>query len=62
MLILTPVADVARAGECPLFHVCDIRDPRLTAQNYSGDYGDFASFATHMRRLAEDKGVDMLLV
>lgn len=31
-------------------------------QNYSGDFGDLASFATHMRAMAEDKGVDLLLV
>ncbi|WWD05053.1 hypothetical protein V865_003124 [Kwoniella europaea PYCC6329] len=30
--------------------------------NYSGDYGSLASFATHMRRIAHDKGVDLLLV
>ncbi|WRT67957.1 uncharacterized protein IL334_004931 [Kwoniella shivajii] len=30
--------------------------------NYSGDYGSLASFATHMRRIAKDKGVDLLLV
>lgn len=31
-------------------------------QNYSGDYGSFASFVTHMRQLAEKKGVDLLVV
>ncbi|EST05352.1 Phosphoesterase domain protein [Kalmanozyma brasiliensis GHG001] len=30
--------------------------------NYSGDWGDFASFVSHMRKLAKDKGVDLLLV
>ncbi|WWC88647.1 uncharacterized protein L201_003560 [Kwoniella dendrophila CBS 6074] len=30
--------------------------------NYSGDFGSLASFATHMRRIASDKGVDLLLV
>nr|XP_019012947.1 vacuolar protein [Kwoniella pini CBS 10737]OCF51728.1 vacuolar protein [Kwoniella pini CBS 10737] len=30
--------------------------------NYSGDYGSLASFATHMRRIASEKGVDLLLV
>jgi 2',3'-cyclic-nucleotide 2'-phosphodiesterase (5'-nucleotidase family) len=30
--------------------------------NYSGDWGDFASFVKHMRALAESKGVDLLLV
>ncbi len=36
--------------------------PNVLTQNYSGDYGDFASFATHMRRLAADKSADLLLV
>jgi hypothetical protein len=31
-------------------------------QNYSGDYGDLASFATHMRAIADFKGVDLLLM
>ncbi|KAI0253692.1 Metallo-dependent phosphatase-like protein [Lactifluus subvellereus] len=30
--------------------------------NYSGDFGDFASFVTHMKEIAEEKGVDLLLV
>ncbi|WWD18629.1 hypothetical protein CI109_103082 [Kwoniella shandongensis] len=30
--------------------------------NYSGDFGSFASFATHMRSIADSKGVDLLLV
>ncbi|KAJ6525668.1 Metallo-dependent phosphatase-like protein [Mycena capillaripes] len=30
--------------------------------NYSGDFGDFASFVTHMKELALKKDVDLLLV
>lgn len=30
--------------------------------NYSGDWGDFASFVYHMRREAKKKGVDLLVV
>ncbi|KAK1925880.1 putative vacuolar protein [Papiliotrema laurentii] len=30
--------------------------------NYSGDYGSFASFVSHMRFIAEEKGVDLLVV
>ncbi|RPD70195.1 hypothetical protein L226DRAFT_539048 [Lentinus tigrinus ALCF2SS1-7] len=30
--------------------------------NYSGDLGDFASFVTHMKQLALEKDVDLLLV
>ena len=31
-------------------------------ENYSGDYGDFASFVKHMRSIADEKGVDLLVV
>lgn len=30
--------------------------------NYNGDFGDFASFVAHMKELAEQKNVDLLLV
>nr|GAT59669.1 predicted protein [Mycena chlorophos] len=30
--------------------------------NYSGDFGDFASFVTHMKQIALEKDVDLLLV
>lgn len=30
--------------------------------NYSGDWGDFASFVSHMRLQAKQKGVDLLVV
>lgn len=30
--------------------------------NYSGDWGDFASFVAHMRRRAKKQGVDLLVV
>ncbi|KAI6043485.1 Metallo-dependent phosphatase-like protein [Pisolithus marmoratus] len=30
--------------------------------NYSGDLGDFASFVTHMKQIAVEKNVDLLLV
>ncbi|KAB5590830.1 Vacuolar protein [Ceratobasidium theobromae] len=30
--------------------------------NYSGDFGDFASFVTNMKQMADKKGVDLLLV
>ncbi|KAJ1311134.1 hypothetical protein OPQ81_009635 [Rhizoctonia solani] len=30
--------------------------------NYSGTYGDFVSFVAHMKKLAEEKNVDLLLV
>jgi hypothetical protein len=34
----------------------------LTEQNYSGDFGDLASFATHMRSIAASKGSDFLIM
>ena len=30
--------------------------------NYSGDWGDWIAFTQHMRRLADERGVDLLLV
>ncbi|PCH36598.1 hypothetical protein WOLCODRAFT_167014 [Wolfiporia cocos MD-104 SS10] len=30
--------------------------------NYSGDFGDFASFVTHMKQIALEKDVDLLLI
>ncbi|CCO29084.1 putative protein PB2B2,06c [Rhizoctonia solani AG-1 IB] len=30
--------------------------------NYSGDFGDFASFVEHMRKEADKKGVDLLVI
>ncbi|OWT39813.1 vacuolar protein [Cryptococcus neoformans Bt1] len=30
--------------------------------NYSGNYGSFASFVIHMRKIADEKGVDLLLI
>ncbi|KZT55537.1 hypothetical protein CALCODRAFT_437087 [Calocera cornea HHB12733] len=30
--------------------------------NYSADFGDFLSFVTHMKEIAQEKGVDLLLV
>lgn len=30
--------------------------------NYSGDWGDFASFVSHLRSLAKKKGVDLLVI
>jgi hypothetical protein len=31
-------------------------------QNYSGDYGDFASFTEHLQASARERNVDLLLV
>ena len=34
----------------------------MTRPQYSADWGDYISFATHMRRLADKEGFDLLLV
>lgn len=56
-------------GDIVLLHTTDIHGWYLAHQkksqpepNYSGDWGDFASFVAHMRKLAKKKGVDLLLV
>ncbi|KAJ7510105.1 Metallo-dependent phosphatase-like protein [Mycena galericulata] len=36
--------------------------PSFPEPNYSGDFGDFASFVAHMKELALEKDVDLLLV
>ncbi|TFY74337.1 hypothetical protein EWM64_g9675 [Hericium alpestre] len=36
--------------------------PSLPEPYYSGDFGDFASFVSHMKKIAEEKDVDLLLV
>ncbi|KAJ7632877.1 Metallo-dependent phosphatase-like protein [Roridomyces roridus] len=36
--------------------------PSFPEPNYSGDFGDFSSFVTHMKELALQKDVDLLLV
>ncbi|KAL4079062.1 Metallo-dependent phosphatase-like protein [Scleroderma citrinum] len=56
-------------GDLNVLHTTDIHGWLLGHQkaswpepNYSGDLGDFASFVTHMKQQAKDKGVDLLLV
>ncbi|CBQ73478.1 conserved hypothetical protein [Sporisorium reilianum SRZ2] len=56
-------------GDLVALHVTDIHGWYQGHQkksepepNYSGDWGDFASFVSHMRKLAKKKGVDLLLV
>ena len=56
-------------GDVQIIHTTDIHGwyqghmkSSQPEPNYSGDWGDFASFVIHMRRLAKKKGVDLLLV
>ena len=38
------------------------QEPSEPEPNYSGDFGDFASFVINMKQIADKKGVDLLLV
>ncbi|EJD02035.1 uncharacterized protein FOMMEDRAFT_168595 [Fomitiporia mediterranea MF3/22] len=56
-------------GELNVIHTTDSHGWLLGHQkasppepNYSADFGDFASFVTHMKEIAKQKGVDLLLV
>ncbi|GAC97673.1 predicted phosphoprotein phosphatase [Pseudozyma hubeiensis SY62] len=56
-------------GDLQVLHLTDVHGwyqghmkKSYPEPNYSGDWGDFASFVTHMRHLAKKKGVDLLLV
>ncbi|KDN40783.1 hypothetical protein K437DRAFT_183508 [Tilletiaria anomala UBC 951] len=56
-------------GQVQVLHTTDIHgwyQGHLKASepepNYSADWGDFASFVSHMRKLAKKKGADLLVV
>ncbi|KZV66464.1 hypothetical protein PENSPDRAFT_612591 [Peniophora sp. CONT] len=56
-------------GDVNIIHTTDShgwllghQKPSEPEPNYSADFGDFASFVTHMKALAEEKDVDLLLV
>lgn len=56
-------------GDFNVLHTTDIHGWLLGHQraswpepNYSGDLGDLASFVTHMKGIAKNKSVDLLLV
>ncbi|KAH8112346.1 Metallo-dependent phosphatase-like protein [Phellopilus nigrolimitatus] len=56
-------------GDVNVIHTTDThgwllghQKPSPPEPNYSGDFGDFASFVTHMNKLALEKDVDLLLV
>ncbi|KAJ7512845.1 Metallo-dependent phosphatase-like protein [Mycena galericulata] len=66
---LTPPSRPLQWGSLNIIHTTDSHGWLLGHQhtsfpepNYSGDFGDFASFVTHMKALALDKDVDLLLV
>ncbi|KAI0310758.1 Metallo-dependent phosphatase-like protein [Amylostereum chailletii] len=66
---LTPPARALEWGDVNIIHTTDShgwllghQKPSLPEPNYSGDFGDFASFVAHMKEIAWKKGVDLLLV
>ncbi|KZP12981.1 Metallo-dependent phosphatase, partial [Athelia psychrophila] len=66
---LTPPTRALEWGDLNIIHTTDShgwllghQKPSFPEPNYSGDFGDFSSFVTHMKALAAEKGVDLLLV
>ncbi|KAI0359543.1 hypothetical protein OH77DRAFT_1035258 [Trametes cingulata] len=66
---LTPPTRPLEWGDLNIIHTTDSHGWLLGHQkasfpepNYSGDFGDFASFVAHMKQIAEEKDVDLLLV
>ncbi|KAF8260660.1 Metallo-dependent phosphatase-like protein, partial [Lactarius quietus] len=56
-------------GDVNIIHTTDThgwllghQKPSFPEPNYSGDFGDFASFVAHMKKIAIEKDVDLLLV
>ncbi|KAI0061923.1 hypothetical protein BV25DRAFT_715601 [Artomyces pyxidatus] len=66
---LTPPSRPLVWGDVNIIHTTDShgwllghQKPSFPEPNYSGDFGDFASFVSHMKEIALEKGVDLLLV
>ncbi|EIW54383.1 uncharacterized protein TRAVEDRAFT_173577 [Trametes versicolor FP-101664 SS1] len=66
---LTPPSRALEWGDVNIIHTTDSHGWLLGHQkasfpepNYSGDFGDFASFVAHMKQIAAEKDVDLLLV
>ncbi len=52
-------------GQLNIIHTTDTHGwhaGHLLEPNYSADWGDYISFVTHMRRIADEKGVDILVI
>jgi 2',3'-cyclic-nucleotide 2'-phosphodiesterase (5'-nucleotidase family) len=66
---LTPPSRPLVWGDVNIIHTTDShgwllghQKPSFPEPNYSGDFGDFASFVAHMKEIAIKKDVDLLLV
>ncbi|CAA7260475.1 unnamed protein product [Cyclocybe aegerita] len=66
---LTPPSRPLEWGDINIIHTTDTHGWLLGHQkksfpepNYSGDFGDFASFVSHMKEIAIERDVDLLLV
>ncbi|KAI0264233.1 Metallo-dependent phosphatase-like protein [Gloeopeniophorella convolvens] len=66
---LTPPTRPLVWGDINIIHTTDThgwllghQEPSAPEPNYSGDFGDFASFVYHMNQTAIEKGHDLLLV
>ncbi|CRK21927.1 Secreted protein like [Verticillium longisporum] len=62
--VAAPMRDLTW-GKLNFLHTTDTHGwlgGHLQEPQYSADWGDYVSFAEHMRRQADDKGVDLLLV
>ncbi|KAF5375572.1 hypothetical protein D9615_009216 [Tricholomella constricta] len=67
--IITPPSRQLDWGDINIIHTTDTHGWLLGHQktsspepNYSGTFGDFSSFVSHMKDIADKKGVDLLLV
>ncbi|KAF8627608.1 hypothetical protein AX15_004314 [Amanita polypyramis BW_CC] len=67
--LLTPPSRPLEWGDVNIIHTTDSHGWLLGHQktsfpepNYSGDFGDFASFVSHMKQIAIKRDVDLLLV
>ncbi|KAK0488718.1 Metallo-dependent phosphatase-like protein [Armillaria novae-zelandiae] len=67
--LLTPPTRPLEWGDINIIHTTDTHGWLLGHQkasfpepNYSGDFGDFASFVSHMKEIAIKKDVDLLLI
>ncbi len=52
-------------GQLNFLHTTDTHgwlEGHIKEQNYGADWGDYVSFTTHMKQMASNYGVDLLLV